>query len=184
MQSCRYTHTNSMQICCYAYAICCYAHTNSMEICRYAHTNSMQICCYAHTNSMQICCYHTPTVCKFVAITHQQYANLLLSHTNSMQICRYAHTNSMHLSPGFYPPPPPPPNVPASPPKDFVNDFFLIPPMHQHFFLYRGQLYDTTKTRKCIFIRNESITSLRALFAKSSRSEWAGPNIESKTHSV
>ena len=58
------------------------------------------------------------------------------------------------------------------PPKRFCK--WLNSPMHRHFFS-RGQVYDTTKTQKCIFIWNGSITSLRALFAKSSHSEWAPP---------
>ena len=52
---------------------------------------------------------------------------------------RYAETQMYHIcGAGFYPvgeaggssppPPPPPPKVPASPPKDLVNDFF--PLMH------------------------------------------------------
>ena len=40
-----------------------------------------------------------------------------------------------------------PPNVPASPQKDFENNF-LIPPMQPS----RGQVHATTKTQKCIFI--------------------------------
>ena len=52
-----------------------------------------------------------------------------------------------------------PPNVPA---KDFVNDFFLIPPMH------RRQVNATTKTQKYE-------VGLLHLSVHSSRFEWAPP---------
>ena len=58
-----------------------------------------------------------------------------------------------------------PPNVPASPPKDF----FLIPPMH----FFSEVKYMLLPKIKSAFSYELSLISLRALFAKSSRSKLA-----------